>query len=282
MHRQSYVTVPIKVIIEGSLMKRGSTILTAKNLWFFFLSWLNQWYKWLVLNLAHILHEYGFRTLNAASGSALKRISSHFVLTHKSWSSKPFHNVTKEDVKERLAVIWRGVTDDWPTHSSMFTSVLLWQIRPIDSPQPPGILFAIEQQSVGCLNHTDMMGFQNSIHSLREGKSPLWCSTPRVFFYCRSVVIRVLPMMFYCGYFSILRQQLSYWIQIYNFLCHKHTKSSEFITLQRRIHCSTQQIQETEIEILWLKTEVQTGKRGSNSRLYQVFTQKLDLKGNGQ
>lgn len=35
MHRQSYVTVPIKVIIEGSLMKRGSTILTAKNLWFF-------------------------------------------------------------------------------------------------------------------------------------------------------------------------------------------------------------------------------------------------------
>lgn len=157
-------------------MKRGSTILIATNLWFFW-GWLNQWYKWLVLNLAHILPEYGFWALNAASGSALKRISSHFVLTHKSWSSKPFHNVMKEDVKERLAVIWRGVTDDWPTHSSLFTSVLLWQIGPIDSPQPPGILFAIEQQSVGCLNHTDMMGFQNSIHSLWEGKSLLWCST---------------------------------------------------------------------------------------------------------
>lgn len=41
--------------------------------------------------------------------------------------------------------------------------MLLLQIAPID---PPDILFAIEQQSVGCLNHPDMMGIQNSIHAL--------------------------------------------------------------------------------------------------------------------
>lgn len=63
-------------------------------------------------NRVHILPEYGFWALNATPGSAVKRISSHFVLTRESWSSKPFHNVIKEDVKERLVVIWRGVTDD--------------------------------------------------------------------------------------------------------------------------------------------------------------------------
>lgn len=142
-----------------------------------------------------MLNEYGFWTLNAASGCALKRISSHFVLTHKSWSSKPLHNVTEEDVKERLAVIWRGVTDDWPTHSSMFTSVLLWQIGPIYSPLNP-LAFYSQLSSRVLVVWIIQTWWDFKIQSTLFGSEIVVCDARLcVLFHCRSVVIRVVQMV---------------------------------------------------------------------------------------
>lgn len=47
---------------------------------------------------------------------------------------KLLHYIMKEDETEResLSVIWRGVTDHWPTHSSTHAGMLLLQIAPID------------------------------------------------------------------------------------------------------------------------------------------------------
>lgn len=149
----------------------------------------------------------GFWTLNTASGPALKKISSHFVLTHKSRSSKPLHNVRKEDVKERLAVIWRGVTDDWPTHSSMFTSVLLWQIGPIDSPHNP-LAFCSQLSSRVLVVWIIQTWWDFKIQSTLFRREIVVCDARLcVLFHCRSVVIRGVHGLL--GLFSALYNNIT-------------------------------------------------------------------------
>lgn len=117
------------------------------------------------------------------------------MLTHKSRSSKPLHNVRKEDVKERLAVIWRGVTDDWPAHSSMFTSVLLWQIGPIDSPHNP-LAFCSQLSSRVLVVWIIQTWWDFKIQSTLFRREIVVCDARLcVLFHCRSVVIRVVHVL---------------------------------------------------------------------------------------
>lgn len=146
--------------------------LPKKKQWFFSL-WgqLNHWYTWVSSTCIWVLDfKHSFWFCSEEDLLSLCVNVQELVL-------KSFYNTMKGDVKERLVVIWRGVTDDWPTLSSMFTSTLLWQIGPIDSPKPSrhfARTHAAECWLFESYRHDGISKF-NPLSSGR--KSPLWCST---------------------------------------------------------------------------------------------------------
>lgn len=169
---------------------------------FFFKGWLNQWYKWLVLNLAHILPEYGFWTLNAAALLCSEEDLLSLCVNTQELVLKTFPQRYERGCKREACgnMVWRN---RWLTHPlehvHQCAALTNWTHRLIPTPWH----FVRNWAAECCLNHTDMMRFQNSIHSLRGVLCDAWLC---VSFHCRSVVISVLQMMFYCGYFSKLTQ----------------------------------------------------------------------------
>lgn len=116
----------------------------------------------------------------------------------------------KEDETGRLAVIWRGVTDDWPTHSSTYAGMLLLQIGPIDPPLPPHHHPPSPWHFV-CNRAAKCWLFGSSRHDGSSKFNP--CSLGKImsfkvldFQYCfchRPTRIKALHMTHYCGYSSM-------------------------------------------------------------------------------
>lgn len=115
-----------------------------------------------------------FCNLNSVfSDSALKRmLTSHFVCFESVHVLKLLHYIMKEDETEtREPFCNMAWCNGSLTHPLKHTR---WNAAFTNcTPRPPDILFAIEQQSVSCLNHPDMLGIQNSINT-RGYKNVFW------------------------------------------------------------------------------------------------------------